>query len=344
MTGYLRFFLAALVVSYHLGYRFAGHGLGVPSVVGFYVLSGSVVASLIGGPFAGLPLGRFFAERVLRIYPTYYYFLGLTLAFVVFTGFGEPKFTALNVIGNLSVIPLNYVCFPQFVVLTGKGFPLVPTAWSLGAELQAYLVLGFSLRCGPRTRLVLGASSLVVFAAAGVRMLDSDLWGYRLLPGIFFMFLAGSYLTAPKTGSGFFGRIERWFPAMAWVFVGALSTHCSLAGKYDILPVAFGFMVGLPVVALALRVRRHFPINHLLGDLSYGIFLAHIPVLWFFEWARPALVQGGSRFCPVLALSIVLSLISVYLIEHPIWQFRKLLSKRPTLSPNLPSPVPTCPK
>ena len=335
MAGYLRFFLAALVVSYHLGYRFAGQGFGVPSVVGFYVLSGSVVASLVSGPFAGLPLGRFFAERLLRIYPTYYYFFGLALAFVMITGFGAPEFTALNVIGNLAVIPLNYVCFPQFVMLGDKGLPLIPTAWSLGAELQAYLVLGFSLRCGPRTRLVLGASSLVVFAAAGAQMLNSDLWGYRLLPGIFFMFLAGSYLAAPKTGSGLFGRIERWFPALSWIFVAALSLRCSLAGKHDILPVSFGFIIGLPLVALVLRVRKHLPINHLLGDLSYGIFLAHIPVLWFFEWAWPSLVRSETRFWPVITLSIILSLISVYLIERPIWQFRKLLSKHPMTAVSL---------
>jgi peptidoglycan/LPS O-acetylase OafA/YrhL len=327
MTGYLRFLLASLVVSYHLGYLVSGQGLGIPSVVIFYVLSGSVVASLLGKPFSGLPLHRFYLERLLRIFPTYYYFLGLSFAFVIITGFGHPVFTFLNIMGNLLVVPLNYVNFPHWVVLTGKSFPLIPTAWSLGAELQAYLVLGLALRSGPIARMGLGFLSLFIFGLAGTRMLNPDLWGYRLLPGIFFMFLAGAYLTTPKTDGGFFALLERLFPVFAWLAVSLISLRCYWTGKQEILPVALGFLIGLPVVALALRTNAKLPFNHLLGDLSYGIFLAHIPVLWFLEWGWPEVAKSGMRFFPVLAISLALALIAVLWIERPIWRFRKLLSR-----------------
>lgn len=46
MTGYIRFFLAFLVLISHLGIRFKGMNEGVFAVVIFYILAGHVVTKL----------------------------------------------------------------------------------------------------------------------------------------------------------------------------------------------------------------------------------------------------------------------------------------------------------
>jgi|GEM_PF-3330496 len=71
MTGYLRFILATFVAAFHLGYNFFGIPLGPPAVIIFYVLAGFVVCRLLTEIFSGQPLSSFFAERALRIFPTY---------------------------------------------------------------------------------------------------------------------------------------------------------------------------------------------------------------------------------------------------------------------------------
>lgn len=339
MMGYLRFLLAIIVTCYHLRGNPFGVEIGMSAVVVFYVLAGSVVAGLLEGPFSKLPLRNFFAERALRIYPMYFFILALTTVFVAWTQFGRPVFTPINIFANLTVVPLNYFIIPQFIVLTEKFFCLVPTAWSLALELQAYVVLALAFRSNPILRLFLGMASLFVFAAAGTRMIHTDYWSYRFLPGTFFMFLAGSYLVPCKLAPGFLPRAERYFPLLAWLLVVALVLRCYFTGKPEIITVAGGFLVGLPLVAVMMRLKRRLPLNHLFGALSYGLFLAHIPVFWFLEWLSPAHSESGARFVIVILLSTLLSLAGVLLIERPMWKVRNVLSRNPLSAGLKPKPA-----
>jgi peptidoglycan/LPS O-acetylase OafA/YrhL len=62
----------------------------------------------------------------------------------------------------------------------------------LGIELLFYLVMPFILIF--KVRSTCFGLSLLVFLAAYLGWIDTDLFGYRFLPGILFMFSCGSTL------------------------------------------------------------------------------------------------------------------------------------------------------
>jgi peptidoglycan/LPS O-acetylase OafA/YrhL len=71
-------------------------------------------------------------------------------------------------------------------------FGLIPPSWSLGAEIQFYAVVPWILLAGLRAPAL--AASLAVYACALFGVLNPDWFAYRLLPGVLFMFLLGSWL------------------------------------------------------------------------------------------------------------------------------------------------------
>lgn len=75
MTGYIRFFLAFLVLISHLGIRFKGMNEGVFAVVIFYILAGHVVTKLFLEKIKSNDIIKrlkiFYIERFLRIFPRY---------------------------------------------------------------------------------------------------------------------------------------------------------------------------------------------------------------------------------------------------------------------------------
>ena len=192
MFGYFRFFLATLVLLSHVGMNLNGFNPGVVAVVSFYMLAGYVVCKLLTKNFSArepiyLP---FYYERLLRILPNYFFVALLTLAFIAITGFGKPKLTFLSLFNNALVIPLNYYIYFDNSILTEPKWWLIPPAWSLGAELQAYLVLPLVVYFRSM-KIIFSISSFVVFSLACVGILHTEHFGYRLLPGVLFIFILG---------------------------------------------------------------------------------------------------------------------------------------------------------
>ena len=67
-------------------------------------------------------------------------------------------------------------------------YTLIPPAWSLGAEVQFYLLAPFLL-IWPKRLLLAGLLSLGVYLTALSGFINSDWYGYRLLPGVLMFFL-----------------------------------------------------------------------------------------------------------------------------------------------------------
>lgn len=221
MHGSLRFILVTLVVLEHLGHQIGGREAsfqsGIPAVVLFYLLAGYVVAQLFDRYFTGPGgLGRFYWERVLRIYPTYIFILLLTGIFVFTTGFGAPSANAWKIAGNISIIPLNYYMLSDFTILTEKRFWLIATGWSLGLELQAYGVLPLILQSQFR-KWLFGLLSLLIFSLGAFQFISQDFWCYRLLPAVLFVFLSGTATYNRKTPNN--DSFDRIFPEAAWTCV-----------------------------------------------------------------------------------------------------------------------------
>ena len=193
MLGTLRLILAVLVALSHANLRVAGLNPGVIAVIGFYLISGYVMAGLIRRHYAqpqGAP--AFYLDRAIRLLPQYLFYIFLTLAWHLYSR-ADNYFLSripgpLDLLNNLLVVPLNYYMFNG-----SDRYTLIPPAWSLGAEVQFYLLAPFVL-LWPKRLFVVGLLGLVFYGAALAGLINSDWFGYRLLPGVLLFFLLGAYL------------------------------------------------------------------------------------------------------------------------------------------------------
>lgn len=324
--GLLRLLLASLVLASHLGITFAGLNPGVGAVIVFYLLAGHVVSQLWRKRPAERALQDalwFYRDRLWRILPQY--LVAMAFATLLWWFGAQSSFLAREPqvqdwFGNLLVIPLNYYMY------SGQdAFTLVPPAWSLAVELQFYLLVPW---LQGRSRWMAGAAvlSLLVFVLAQCGWLNTDIFGYRLLAGVGFVFLAGTLIEE---------RLLLARGLLATLWLASVLYVAWLLGWGDHVPynleVALGLALGLPLLLLLKRLPlndRWQMLQRRAGELSYGLFLMHFPVMWLLQLAG---FPGGETLWAVGGLSTILAWLVHRYIEQPLWQrFR----------PRLPSSVP----
>lgn len=326
MFGYLRFILAFFVLISHVDVRFFGLNPGVMAVVVFYILAGHVVARLWRDIIPGGrgKIQRFYKDRLLRIFPLYLFVALLTLVFLISTGYGEPQVSLLKLLANLFIIPLNFYMVLDTTILTSPSWCLIPPAWSLGAELQAYLMLPLAFLY-PRLKLPLLAVSLSIYMAANFLIIHPDYFGYRLVPGVFFIFALGCALesTIKENNSSRFNVVFPW--AIWWmvVILGTIFLIGKMFGGGYTRETFIGLFVGIPAVYSLGRSPVKLPGNALMGGLSYGVFLAHFLVIWWLD--HTGYVQRQSLvYVPAVTLgALAVAYIGIQLIEKPVDKVRR---------------------
>ncbi|MDX9786207.1 MAG: acyltransferase [Desulfobacterales bacterium] len=327
MFGYLRFILAFLVVISHIGVRFNGLNPGVIAVVMFYILAGYVVSHLWRDiiPAGKGRLYRFYMDRALRIFPLYLYVALLTLVFLGVTGYARPDFSPLKLIHNVLIVPLNYYMVFDSSILRDPQWCLIPPAWSLGAELQAYLILP-GIFLFNRLKILLVFLSLAVYLMACFSFIHPDYFGYRLVFGVFFMFAAGSAIQCTQQthkNSTLFDRRYLW---LLWGVIAVLGVIFQLDDRFTLAyarETCLGLFIGIPVIYTISRCRVRLPGNSLLGALSYGLFLSHFLVIWWLDYTQYA-VRCSISYIPVLTMcSLAISYAGIRIIEKNIDLIRK---------------------
>lgn len=332
MLGTFRLVLALMVAISHVVPRRAeldpgvAHWLpnpGVIAVIGFYLISGYVMTGLLRNHFpTRRSIPAFWFDRALRLYPQYLFVAGLTLTWMLMTGARTEylQYTPdlWDLLANLLIVPLNFYMFNGT-----DRFSLVPPAWSLGAEVQFYLLLPVLLLW--RARLVGFLVSLFIYILAGMQVIESDWYGFRLLPGVLFVFLLGSYLYDLQRSDTGHAAARRLVVGAA---AGAAGFGLLLAalGKLVLSHTAetlLGIVLCLPLLWL-LGMRRRRSWDERLGDLAYGVFLNHFLV----QWAIVGRVDGVTRGVVFICAVIVLSGLQQWVVERPAIAWRDALRRR----------------
>ncbi|MFS2197905.1 acyltransferase family protein [Pseudomonas sp. Pseusp3] len=313
--GVYRLLLAVLVAVSHMGKTFMGLNPGVIAVISFLIISGFVMTSLIERNYtAPEKVGLFYLDRALRLYPQFLLYFAVSCAVIYFLLPGTPQaaeLTLRNIAASLTIVPLGFYMFGA------AGSWILPPAWSLGLEMCFYLVIPFLIIY--RARGVAFALSVVVFMAACLGFINTDLYGYRLLPGVLFMFLCGSYLykAQPKDLA----------IAAGTAVAAALMFAAIMAGWIERRPfnaeVTAGIALGVPAVYLLTKLKFH-RIDEFLGNISYGVFLNHYVVMYFLH-AIWSVAYDEIIVATVLALSLLLSGVSYYCVERPALKLRHAL-------------------
>lgn len=266
----------------------------------FYMISGFLIAHVLNTNSNYRDPIRFYANRALRIYPTYYVvaLLSLIPALRAHSQFIEFYHQAGTVPGALLLLA-NAVIFGQdwamfgavhggvlsFAVDFHQSSPplydglLIPQAWTLGVELTFYLVAPFLVR---RTGAIVAALVLSLLVRAWLFHLGlgaTDPWSYRFFPAELSLFLFGAL--ANRFGLPLWQRILAGgrFASAPSVAVGAMTAFIVV---YFVLPVPdavktlglmLAFVVLLPLTFLYQAKSR---LDKRFGDLSYPIYIGHI--------------------------------------------------------------------
>lgn len=323
--GTYRFFLAVLVALSHMEVSVSGMNPGVFAVISFFLISGFVMTGLVRTHYMQWrAVPRFYLDRVARIFPQYVLFMALTGLALVVLRFQSPylaQFSGLALWANVLAVPLDFFMFSPAIA----GFMLIPQAWSLGLELLFYLLMPWLLL--GRVRGLALVASLAVWGVAAFGFIHTDTWGYRLLPGTLFMFLAGSYVYDQPRPS--------WRHPALWLLAALLTVAVLLVamGKHS-LPynreVVGGLLVGIVALFWLARLPRT-DWDDWLGNLSYGVFLCHFLVMWLFESAlgHPAgQPWPGSTLAAMLAVCVLLAWLGFVLVERPVLRWRHRLRQR----------------
>lgn len=271
-------------------------------------------------------LGRYAANRALRILPLYYFVLVVYLLTIDHGGSFTTWWRSLLMLENFFPVTLSHV----------DG-----VMWSLVVEVQFYILLPFiafgimklagsSWQRACLCLLGLGvASELIRWAMVSSVTAPSERWTYSL-PTTFVYFVPGMLLAVLQTvwRDESPAAVRRWAGRSSTWILASLPFWAIVVWRYnlDVLLVPATF---LTVGAIALPLRRGVvgrvlewrPLA-LLGVASYSLYLWHFPIVNQIA-QRAHSLNYVELLVICVPLSCVVALVSYRLVEAPFLRLRR---------------------
>lgn len=348
MFGALRLILAALVVLSH----FAGVVLvGWLAVQVFLVLSGFLITGVVTRIYGHNVDGfvRFVATRFLRLFPTYWVLLcvgALALASLPADAVGQLS-GVLGLPKSLGEWAMNISLVYPSVFPGNLEAKISPPTWTLTVELFYYVLIGVGLTASERLArgaLFWGALYIAVVWMAGAPV---ALHYGAIMAGLF-PFALGGWLYHVRGRAG---------PSLSWLQGSAGVTMAVSLCLWNALMCALlasdqpgaGFYVvfhlntvlaGVLILALdrAPTSERAARWDRWLGDLSYPVYIVHVPLGVALSHHLLGRVEAGMDTTGLLATGLALagsvgvSVVVVRVVDPKVARWRRALRGREPLS------------
>jgi peptidoglycan/LPS O-acetylase OafA/YrhL len=308
--------VAAMAVVLQHAAESAGLGTSAPNarwaVMLFFVLSGFVLAL----PFVerrALPWGVFLIRRLFRLWPPVLAAVGLSATLFWYFG-GQPRFH-----GVWWHEPLGGELFARCLLLSGQhggcaslDLPL----WSLVYEARVsvvFPVLAILTLQWPRT--LLGLAAVFGLCLEAFWRIDGELPQPLNVDGLFFntmvtlhfgvLFIFGIVLAAHASQLKFGGIIAA---VVAVVSINLLLIESDTAKGLGAM-IAIAVVIGTPMLS---RILCH-PILRWMGQISYSLYLSHVPILVAFYYGF-----GGPLPPLMVALAIGMCLVTAEIMFRTV--------------------------
>ncbi|RPJ26773.1 MAG: acyltransferase [Chloroflexi bacterium] len=351
----LRAIAILLVFAYHadlIEFGWAGVQL-------FFVLSGFLITGILLDMKETLPSGKYFAKfygrRFLRIFPLYYFYLGL-MALVAYRLMSEgfrPKYMQIFLDQVWHAAFYLYDFFYRSSSFQQSQF--LDHFWSLSVEEQFYIIWPLMLLLVPLghlKRLFLVFIFLGIVFRTALYLLyisGSSLWTFQEPFELVIYSWPLSHLDAFAFGA-YISRYPIWRPRAQLLFlallvpiIGFTATYFATGNiglisalGYDLpLRVGYQFLWGPTLLnyffALLIYcvvhegiLTRFLNLSWLryLGKISYGMYVYHFPIMWFvarfLEERMQAETANWIYVVVSLSTTILIASLSYYLLERPI--------------------------
>ena len=316
--GVYRLILAALVAISHTGIQFFGYNPGVVAVISFYLLSGYVMTILIDKYYMdSLAVSAFYLDRAARLFPQFIFYMLLASICIYCFKIKSPFTYQLS----FSKWLLNFFILPQgFFMYWADGALVIPQSWSLGLEMTFYLVIPWILMyCSKRWVYALSGVSFLIFLMAYFGKINSDHFGYRLLPGTLFMFLVGSSFYKNNNGAKKFRAVI--FLSAGVMLLIAFFNNPLYQLRYN-KEVLVGLLLGM-ICVNSLKESTFSRIDEFFGNLSYGVFLNHFIVIWIMQRFFSVKIFTTTSVALLLVASCTLAFGSFIFVERPALRWRR---------------------
>ncbi|MEP4146698.1 MAG: acyltransferase [Halioglobus sp.] len=328
MLGTYRYVLALLVTLSHLWTSLAGWS-GVVAVFGFFLISGYLMTSILhhsyGFDMAGLR--RYAVNRFLRIYPSYWTVLLLSLlvvyaipkdAFLTNFKLSMPRELVAHWLPNVFIVGL----------LDGPLKVLVPPAWSLDIELVFYGLMGLGLS---RNRMTVTVWFLVSLGYTVWLNVQEAPFGDR-----YSAYAAASLPFSMGAMVYMYRHFLLRYLCLPWTWAVALWLLALVGVRLEWLgdPRGVGFYLLLLLSALLLiSINKLDPgtlptwwlrVDQMLGNLAYPIFLCHWQVAAVvryvvFDSEKP---DGGGLWLVSIGFIHLLGFLVYYLVDRNVNRVR----------------------
>lgn len=348
----LRGWAAFFVVGVHCNSIIPFGWIGLLS---FYVLSGYLVTrSWQGVTREGLGAGSYFYRRVLRIFPLYYFYLGL-----------------LFLLASLGTLPRLWDVFPSLLfgyfswmktLNLESGSFFYSHLWSLSVEFQFYLMLPLFFLLIPKrwqVRALWGLVLVTPVLRVGMYALALH-WGFVPWEAAVSVYgFALNYLDAFALGMllavspgvssrGAFRRLCFYTAGLAtvlfcfsllvspprdwvlsWGFPLLMVDYFQWAWGYSLLHLFFYFLIGWLITGPRLPFLFDNVVTRYLGEISYGIYVYHLGVvsLVFYGLGISHSFSVGTPvswgvFVLIYLISVGLASMSYYFLERRFLKLR----------------------
>ncbi|OAH98856.1 hypothetical protein A1353_21775 [Methylomonas methanica] len=313
----------------------------------FYIISGFLISFILVEKRSYNTALKFYLNRFLRLYPTYFFVAIITLLFnlSIKSNFFElynhipSSAETLLIVSNIFLFGQDWVMF--FAIDNGKlifssdfnksdellylGL-IVPQAWTLGVELSFYLIAPFILPHKKTTFILLFLSILIRIFLIKQGIGFKDPWTYRFFPSELSLFLIGSLAHQTLTP-----MLKKITEKKMLFFSNTATTFMMLfISMYPFFPITestrslimfFIFTISMPFLFF---FQNKNELDKKIGALSYPIYISHLFIISLVNYESINLAHLAYTLKPIaiLFLTIIFSLFINTFIEKKVDNFR----------------------